>query len=65
MEKITCVVCGTQVERSEISQYSAYGGLPSPCCKICFQVNDYSINSIEELTAKSLQRRYEMIQEAK
>lgn len=54
-----CVVCKTDVEQEEISQYAAYGGLPSPCCKICFEVNDYKIESLEELQIKSLLRRAE------
>ncbi len=44
-----CVVCKVNIEQSEVSQYAAYGGLPSPCCKTCFEVNDYSIKSLQEL----------------
>lgn len=43
------------------SQYAALGGLPSPCCKICFEVNDYSIKDAGDLAAKSLQQRAEKI----
>lgn len=64
-EKITCVVCGTPVTLSEISQYAAYGGLPSPCCNICFNTNDYSIKSIEELAGKSLLKRFESMADDK
>ena len=63
-DKCTCVVCGTEVPNSEISNYAAYGGLPSPCCKICFEVNDYSIKDIGELQAKSLLKRAQQITEA-
>jgi len=52
-----CRVCKTEIEQEEVSQYASYGGLPSPCCKTCFEVNDYSIKSIEELQIKSLIRR--------
>lgn len=56
-----CQVCQTPIEQEEVSQYAAYGGLPSPCCEICFEVNDYSIKSLEELAGKSLLRRAEMM----
>ncbi len=52
-----CKVCQTDLPYEEISQFASYGGLPSPCCKLCVELNDYSINSIEELSAKSLLRR--------
>jgi hypothetical protein len=52
-----CVICQTSITNEEVSQFAAYGGLPSPCCTTCFQVNDYSIKSIEELKIKSLMRR--------
>lgn len=61
-DKIKCVICLTKVEQKEISQYAAYGGLPSPCCDICFEVNDYSIKSTSELSAKSLKRSFEKIE---
>ena len=54
-----CIVCYTEIEQEEVSPFAAYGGLPSPCCKTCFEVNDYSIKSIEELQIKSLIRRDE------
>lgn len=54
---MNCQVCQTEIQQEEVSPYAAYGGLPSPCCKICFQVNDYSIKSIQELRVKSLLRR--------
>jgi len=57
MEKITCVICKTKIPANEVSQYAAYGGLPSPCCKICFEVNDYNIKDLGELQIKSLLRR--------
>jgi len=52
-----CVVCKTKIKQEEVSQFAAYGGLPSPCCEICFEVNDYRIKSLEELQIKSLLRR--------
>ena len=52
-----CKICLTPISDSEAAQYAAYGGLPSPCCKICFDVNNYSIRSIEELAGKSLKER--------
>lgn len=58
--KIVCVVCGTEVPLSEISQFAAFGGLPSPCCKICFSVNDHSCKTIEEVIRRSLLKRIEM-----
>lgn len=61
INKITCVICGTPVPQSEISQYAAYGGLPSPCCNICFECNDYSIKSTSELAGKSLLKRTEKL----
>jgi len=60
-----CVVCKTKIEQEEVSQYAAYGGLPSPCCKTCFEVNDYSIKSIEELQIKSLIRRANDLEDSK
>lgn len=54
-----CLICDVEITFDEVSQYAAYGGLPSPCCNICFQVNDYSIKSIDELKIKSLKRRME------
>ncbi len=52
-----CSICKTEIEQNELSQFAAYGGLPSPCCNICFEVNDYSIKSLEELAIKSLIQR--------
>jgi hypothetical protein len=52
-----CVICQVSITNEEVSQFAAYGGLPSPCCNTCFQVNDYSIKSIQELKIKSLMRR--------
>lgn len=60
-----CLVCGIKIEQEEVSQYAAYGGLPSPCCKTCFNVNDYSIKSIEELQIKSLIRRANDLENSK
>jgi len=58
-----CQVCQTPIEQEEVSQFAAYGGLPSPCCKICFEVNDFRIKSLEELAGKSLLKRAEKILE--
>lgn len=55
-----CVVCDTTITNEEVSLFAAYGGLPSPCCKICFEVNDYSIKSLQELKTKSLIRREQL-----
>ena len=63
MNKIECCICSTPVNQDEISNFAAYGGLPSPCCEICFTVNDYTIKSQEELAAKSLLRRAKMLTE--
>jgi len=41
------------------SQYAHFGGLQSPTCMVCFEVNDYSINSAEELMMRSQLRRIE------
>lgn len=64
MSKVTCVVCQTPVEYSEVSQYAAYSGLPSPCCEICFEVRDYTDKSIHTVAAKSLLKRAQMMGEA-
>ena len=55
--KVKCLVCGTKVNVSEISQYAAFGGLPSPCCEVCFEVNDHSCKSLEEVASRSLIKR--------
>ena len=65
IEVMECKVCKTKIEQREVSNYAAYGGLPSPCCKICFEVNDYNIKSIEELQGRSLLRRIQMTEEEK
>lgn len=52
-----CKVCKTEITDDDVSQFAAFGGLPSPCCNICFEVNDYSIKSLCELAIKSLSRR--------
>ena len=56
-DKIKCVICQTSVSSDDISNYAAYGGLPSPCCKICFECNDHSIKDTQELAGKSLLKR--------
>ncbi len=61
INKIYCVICKIGKEQNEISQYAAYGGLPSPCCHTCFEVNDYTIKSLGELMVKSLIRQSENI----
>ena len=58
-----CIICKIPIELDEVSQYAAYGGLPSPCCNICFEVYDYTIKSLAELMVKSLIRRGEQIEE--
>lgn len=62
MSKVKCKICGTEVPAEQISQYAAFGGLPSPCCEICFSVNDFTIKSVSELVAKSLLKRAEQQQ---
>lgn len=62
---IKCQVCHCGIKQSEVSQYAAYGGLPSPCCNICFEANDFRIKSREELQAKSLAKRAQGILEEK
>ena len=59
--KTECRICRTEVEHDDLSQYAAYGGLPSPCCKICFEVNDFTIESMDQLAGKSLLKRYEVL----
>jgi len=59
INKIYCVICKIGKEQNEISQYAAYGGLPSPCCTTCIEVNDYTIKSLNELMIKSLIRHSE------
>ena len=54
---LLCVICKTPIGDEGMSQFAAYGGLPSPCCHICFEVNDYSIKNLEDLKIKSLLRR--------
>ena len=57
---MNCVIClqpfGTEEDQG-VSQFAAYGGLPSPCCEHCFEANDYSIKNREQLKIRSLQRR--------
>jgi len=54
---LVCVVCRSHIGDEGQSQYAAFGGLPSPCCKVCFEVNDFRIKDMNELAAKSLIRR--------
>ena len=61
--KIPCVVCKTEVTSDEISNFASFGGLPSPCCVICFEVNDYRIEDLQELKIKSLAKRILMEKE--
>ena len=55
--KTTCLICRTPVEQEDLSKFAAYGGLPSPCCKVCFECNDHAIKNSGELAAKSLLKR--------
>ncbi len=55
--KIPCAVCETEVTAGEISNFSSFGGLPSPCCVICFEINDYRTKDLQELKIKSLAKR--------
>ncbi|MGA0556518.1 hypothetical protein ACO2Q8_07705 [Larkinella sp. VNQ87] len=56
-----CSVCLTEISNEEVSQFAAYGGLPSPCCITCFEANDFNVQSLEQLAAKSLLKRVESI----
>ncbi len=60
-----CLICSTEIEQDEVSQYAAFGGLPSPCCTTCFEVNDYNITSQLELAVKSLIRRAHNLEKLK
>jgi len=60
-DKLKCVICSSDIGDEGQSQYAAFGGLPSPCCKICFEVNDYSIMGLGELAVKSLLKRAESL----
>lgn len=53
------IVCDTEIEQPEVSPFAAYGGLPSPCCTTCFEVNDFRIKDLTELKLKSLLRRHQ------
>jgi len=57
MSEIKCVVCH-QPCTGGVSQFAAYGGLPSPCCKYCFEVNDYTCDSVSDVQVKSLVKRF-------
>lgn len=58
MSDIECVICDELCETGGgISQYAAYGGLPSPCCETCFSANDYTIKNTLQLQVRSLKRR--------
>jgi len=54
---MVCRICFQPFDEVGVSQYAAYGGLPSPCCEICFEANDYRINNLIELAVKSLEKR--------
>jgi len=54
MTKIECVICKTKIIQEEVSNYASYSWLPSPCCDICFSVNDFTIKSLWDLQIKSL-----------
>jgi len=57
--EIKCVICGSIIGKEGASQYAAFGGLPSPCCVVCFEVFDYSITSLAQLAVRSIRRREE------
>lgn len=57
---MNCVICEQPFGAGKfegVSQFAAFGGLPSPCCGHCFEANDYRIKSLGELQIKSLIRR--------
>lgn len=58
--KIFCVICAMPVGEEGQSQFAAFGGLPSPCCKHCFEANDYTCKSLTDVAAKSMDRRREL-----
>ena len=51
--KVNCVVCGIMVEEENLTVHAITAGLPSPCCKNCLEVRDYSDKNIEDVAAKS------------
>jgi len=51
---MNCLICGTPIGSEGMSPFAAFGGLPSPCCKVCFEANDCSIKDTAELAGKSL-----------
>jgi hypothetical protein len=57
---MNCVICKQPFgsgDFEDVSQFAAYGGLPSPCCGHCFEANDFSVKDLAELQIKSLLRR--------
>lgn len=65
---MNCVICNSPIsdtsKLTQISQFAAYGGLPSPCCGYCFTNNDFTIKSHTELIGKSLLHRAKDLIEA-
>jgi hypothetical protein len=56
-----CTICKTTIDQEDVSRFATYGGLLSPCCRICVEVNDFNIKSHEELAAKSLLTRAKIL----
>lgn len=57
-----CVVCNQEISSEgerKISNFAAYGGLPSPCCTHCMEVNDYSIKNLDQLKFRSWRKALE------
>ncbi len=57
-----CAICRQPFGESgdtAMSEFAVYGGLPPDTCGHCFEANDYSIKSRNELQIKSMLRRAE------
>lgn len=61
---VTCIVCKTPVEHTELTDYAHFSGLPNPCCNVCFEVRDYTDKTLDSVVAKSLLRRAEILKDS-
>jgi hypothetical protein len=52
-----CVICQFNIGAEGPSQFAAFGGLPSPCCINCFEANDYTCKTTDDVRFKSIARR--------
>lgn len=62
MPKVECLYCKTPEEPDQISNFSAFAGLQSPCCVTCFESFDHTVKTEIELITKSLLKRAERLQ---